>query len=64
MLERLDTDAELVTVPVAPCLPLAPPQSAGTLSSHLACTDSPQSLHDLPCLLRPQIDVYSQRARP
>lgn len=33
-----------------------------TLSSHFVCTDIPHCLQDLPCLLRPQIDVlqYAQ----
>ena len=32
-------------------------RDALTLSSHLACTDMPQALQVLPCLLSPQIDV-------
>jgi hypothetical protein len=37
-------------------LDVVPGHSAGTLSSHLACTDKPHSLHVFPCLLNPQIE--------
>lgn len=30
-------------------------QSAGTFNSHLVWTQSPQALHVLPCLLKPQM---------
>jgi hypothetical protein len=55
--ERL---ARLLMLPVFPCLPREPPQSAGTLSSHLPCTERPHALQVFPCLLRPQIEVYHE----
>lgn len=59
----LDSDRVLLNEPVRPCWKVKrvaglARQSAGTLSSHFACTDIPHNLHVLPCFASPHIDDY------
>ena len=53
-------DPCITTRDAAGRLPWPPGQSAGILSSHFMCTDRPQSLHVLPCLLSPHIDACAR----